>query len=91
MRRPLEGNIFYYVFEFLAVTVSKFFSMTDVCFLDVMSRGCYFQEGKEVKTEMKIEDAYQQSLKTVMHWINKELNSKKTTVFFRMFAPVHFR
>lgn len=41
--------------------------------------------------EMKIEDAYQQSLKTVMHWINRELNSKKTTVFFRMFAPVHFR
>lgn len=37
MRRPLEGNIFYYFFEFLAVTVSKFFSMPDVFF------GCYEQ------------------------------------------------
>ncbi|XP_022959381.1 protein trichome birefringence-like 11 [Cucurbita moschata] len=53
--------------------------------------GCYFQDGNEIKMEMKIEDAYQQSLKTVMNWINNELNSNKTTVFFRMFAPVHFR
>ncbi|KAG6575010.1 Protein trichome birefringence-like 11, partial [Cucurbita argyrosperma subsp. sororia] len=53
--------------------------------------GCYFQDGNEIKMEMRIEDAYQQSLKTVMNWINNELNSNKTTVFFRMFAPVHFR
>lgn len=68
-----------------------FFSMTDESFFDVMDRGCYFQDGNEIKMEMKIEDAYQQSLKTVMNWINNELNSNKTTVFFRMFAPVHFR
>ncbi|XP_022138760.1 protein trichome birefringence-like 11 [Momordica charantia] len=53
--------------------------------------GCYFQEGKEVKMGMKIEDAYQRSLETVMHWIGNELNSKKTKIFFRTFAPVHFR
>ncbi|KAF3962471.1 hypothetical protein CMV_013022 [Castanea mollissima] len=53
--------------------------------------GCYFQEGAEVKMDMKVEHAYRRSIETVSHWIHTELNSSKTQVFFRTYAPVHFR
>lgn len=53
--------------------------------------GCYFQEGAEIKTEMKVEHAHRKSMETVMHWIETELNTSKTQVFFRSYAPVHFR
>ncbi|CAN1807534.1 Protein trichome birefringence-like 11 [Linum perenne] len=56
-----------------------------------MRGGTYFQVGKEVKTEMSVEDAYRMSMETVMRWIENEVNSTKTQVFFRTFAPVHFR
>ncbi|KAK8548539.1 hypothetical protein V6N12_061451 [Hibiscus sabdariffa] len=52
--------------------------------------GCYFQEGKKIKTEMTVEHAYQRSLETVMEWIRNEVNTSKTEVYFRTFAPVHF-
>ncbi|KAJ4825756.1 Protein trichome birefringence-like 10 [Turnera subulata] len=53
--------------------------------------GCYFQEGAEVKMEMAVDDAYRRSLETVAHWIQSEVNTNKTQVFFRTVAPVHFR
>lgn len=53
--------------------------------------GCYFQEGAEVKIEMKVEHAYRRSIETVVKWIHNEVNTSKTQVFFRTFAPVHFR
>ncbi|KAE8714579.1 Protein trichome birefringence-like 11 [Hibiscus syriacus] len=53
--------------------------------------GCYFQEGKKIKTEMTVEQAYRRSLQTVMEWIRNEVNTSKTEVYFRTFAPVHFR
>lgn len=53
--------------------------------------GCYFQEGAEVKINMKAESAYQRSIETVVDWIHSEVNTTKTQVFFRTFAPVHFR
>ncbi|CAL8991695.1 unnamed protein product [Prunus brigantina] len=53
--------------------------------------GCYFQVGAEVKMEMSVEDAYHSSMETVMRWIDTEVNSSKTQVFFRTYAPVHFR
>ncbi|PIA30838.1 hypothetical protein AQUCO_05400142v1 [Aquilegia coerulea] len=53
--------------------------------------GCYFQEGNEVKIEMKVDDAYRKSIDTLFNWIHKEVNTNKTQVFFRSFAPVHFR
>ncbi|CAN0856570.1 Protein trichome birefringence-like 11 [Linum grandiflorum] len=57
----------------------------------VCSRGTYFQVGQKVKTEMSVKSAYRRSMKTVMRWIDNEVNSTKTQVFFRTFAPVHFR
>nr|XP_043626241.1 protein trichome birefringence-like 11 isoform X1 [Erigeron canadensis] len=53
--------------------------------------GCYFQEGAQVKMEMKVETAYRKALGSVVSWINKEVNNTKTQVFFRTYAPVHFR
>ncbi|XLS97327.1 hypothetical protein HN51_040062 [Arachis hypogaea] len=43
-----------------------------------LSWGCYFQQGMEVKMEMKVDDAYRKSMET-------------SQVFFRTYAPVHFR
>ncbi|KAA3485466.1 protein trichome birefringence-like 10 [Gossypium australe] len=40
---------------------------------------------------MTIEHAYQRSLETVMQWLRNEVNMSKTKVYFRTFAPVHFR
>ncbi|MBA0710508.1 hypothetical protein Golax_009790 [Gossypium laxum] len=54
-------------------------------------RGCYFQVGEKIETEMTIEHAYQRSLETVMQWLRNEVNMSKTKVYFRTFAPVHFR
>lgn len=53
--------------------------------------GCYFQEGAEVKMEMKVGSAYRKSLDTVIDWIHREVNTSKTQVFFRTYSPVHFR
>ncbi|CAN6863890.1 unnamed protein product [Brassica oleracea] len=53
--------------------------------------GCYFQEGAKVRMKMKIEHAYRRAMKTVVKWIQEEVDSSKTQVFFRTFAPVHFR
>ncbi|CAI9118573.1 OLC1v1020162C3 [Oldenlandia corymbosa var. corymbosa] len=53
--------------------------------------GCYFQEGSEVKMNMTVEAAYKRSLQTVLNWIHREVNTSKTQVFFRTYAPVHFR
>lgn len=53
--------------------------------------GCYFQEGKELKMEMRVEDAYKRSIETVLNWVHSAVNSSKTQVYFRTFAPVHFR
>ncbi|KAK4482895.1 hypothetical protein RD792_010068, partial [Penstemon davidsonii] len=53
--------------------------------------GCYFQEGSDVKLDMGVETAYWRSLKTVVEWVNREVNTTKTQVFFRTYAPVHFR
>ncbi|KAK9282069.1 hypothetical protein L1049_004981 [Liquidambar formosana] len=53
--------------------------------------GCYFQEGKKVKMEMSVESAYRRSIETVIDWIGRQVNMSKTHVFFRTYAPVHFR
>ncbi|XP_076919494.1 protein trichome birefringence-like 10 [Bidens hawaiensis] len=53
--------------------------------------GCYFQEGAQVFREMEVETAYKKALETVLSWINREVNKSRTQVFFRTYAPVHFR
>lgn len=53
--------------------------------------GCHFQVGREISINMTVDGAYRKSLGTVFDWINKEVNTSKTQVFFRTYAPVHFR
>ena len=57
----------------------------------LFARGCYFQEGGEVKMEMSFETAYRRSIETLIDWIHTDVNTGKTQVFFRSFSPVHFR
>ncbi|CDP03616.1 unnamed protein product [Coffea canephora] len=53
--------------------------------------GCYFQEGAEVEMDMSVQSAFHRSIQTLVDWIRREVNLKKTHVFFRSYAPVHFR
>lgn len=41
--------------------------------------------------EMSVEDAYHRSIETVVRWIDTVVNPNRTQVFFRTYAPVHFR
>ncbi|KAL6271658.1 hypothetical protein ACE6H2_028569 [Prunus campanulata] len=50
----------------------------------------YFQEGEEVKMNITVENAYRRSIETVVDWIGSEVNTSKTYVLFRTYAPVHF-
>ncbi|XAR61214.1 hypothetical protein NMG60_11034853 [Bertholletia excelsa] len=52
--------------------------------------GCYFQEGKEVKMDMRVESAFRRSIETLVEWIGNEVDLNKTQVLFRSYAPVHF-
>ncbi|XP_006850739.3 protein trichome birefringence-like 11 [Amborella trichopoda] len=54
-------------------------------------QGCYFQVGEEVKQKMNVLRAYRKSIRTVMDWVKNEVNITKTQVYFRSYAPVHFR
>lgn len=56
-----------------------------------MDRGCYFQDGPNVTMDMEVDSAYQKALETVAKWVNLEVNTTKTQVLFRTYAPVHFR
>ncbi|KAL8162666.1 hypothetical protein V2J09_014155 [Rumex salicifolius] len=53
--------------------------------------GCYFQVGNDVKMNMTVEGAYHKSIDTVIEWLDREVDTRKTRVFFRTYAPVHFR
>ncbi|KAJ0698000.1 putative PMR5 domain, PC-Esterase [Helianthus annuus] len=53
--------------------------------------GCYFQEGAKINMKMDVETAYRKALETILSWINTEVNKTRTQVFFRTYAPVHFR
>ncbi|CAD6216857.1 unnamed protein product [Miscanthus lutarioriparius] len=51
--------------------------------------GCYFQDGKTVRLNMSVEDAYQRALKTLQKWVQKEVNTTKTLVVLRTYSPAH--
>ncbi|XP_059299751.1 protein trichome birefringence-like 10 [Lycium ferocissimum] len=53
--------------------------------------GCYFQEGREINMTMSVGTAFQKSIVTLVDWIGREVNMSKTKIFFRTYAPVHFR
>lgn len=40
---------------------------------------------------MTVKTAYRRSIETVIDWIGSEVNTSKTYILFRTYAPVHFR
>lgn len=40
---------------------------------------------------MSVETAFRRSIETVIDFINTRVDTSKTHVFFRTFAPIHFR
>ncbi|RYQ84417.1 hypothetical protein Ahy_B10g103733 [Arachis hypogaea] len=75
---------------FACCFTNSFSSILPATILSCAIRGCYFQQGMEVKMEMKVEDAYRKSMETVLNWIQDTVNLNKSQVFFRTYAPVHF-
>ncbi|KAK2987412.1 hypothetical protein RJ640_020609 [Escallonia rubra] len=53
--------------------------------------GYYFQEGGAVNMTMDIMEAFRRSLQTWKSWAVENLDPQRTNVFFRSYAPVHYR
>lgn len=53
--------------------------------------GCFFQEGGRLNMTMGVMDAFQRSLQTLKSWTVKNLDPKRSHVFFRSYSPTHYR
>ncbi|GLT49352.1 hypothetical protein SLA2020_315260 [Shorea laevis] len=56
-----------------------------------IGHGCYFQERMKVMMDMEIWTAFRRSIETLMDFVGTQVNTNKTQVYFRSYAPVHFR
>lgn len=54
-------------------------------------RKYYFQEGDHVYNKLEVADAYKKALKTWAKWVDANINSSKTRVFFRGYSASHFK
>ncbi|XVF58611.1 hypothetical protein PTKIN_Ptkin07bG0080200 [Pterospermum kingtungense] len=50
----------------------------------------WFQYKKKVFADMKVETAFKVAMKTWARWIEKNVDTSKTTVYFRSMSPAHF-
>ncbi|MQL76250.1 hypothetical protein Taro_008620 [Colocasia esculenta] len=80
--RRVNNVYFFNIIKIIFLTLTK-------CHLPIS--GCYFQVGNEVNLEMSVESAYRRSIQTLFDWIEKEVNTSRTKVIYRTYAPVHFR
>ncbi|KAG8370491.1 hypothetical protein BUALT_Bualt14G0122300 [Buddleja alternifolia] len=51
----------------------------------------YFQEGNHVYSKLEVADAYKKALKTWAKWVDANVNSSRTQVFFRGYSASHFK
>lgn len=51
----------------------------------------YYQEGNHIHGQLNVEEAFSKALFTWSHWVDTNINPKKTIVFFRGYSPSHFR
>ncbi|EYU44005.1 hypothetical protein MIMGU_mgv1a026273mg [Erythranthe guttata] len=51
----------------------------------------YFQEGNHVYNKLAVADAYKKALKTWAQWVDENIDSSKTSVFFRGYSASHFK
>lgn len=52
--------------------------------------GCFFQVGGNVNTSMNVRDGFGRAMRTWRRWVASNIDSSKTRIFFRTYAPVHF-
>ncbi|ESQ43833.1 hypothetical protein EUTSA_v10005925mg [Eutrema salsugineum] len=50
----------------------------------------YYQEGNDIHPKLDVSTAFKKALQTWSSWVDKNVDSKKTRVFFRSAAPSHF-
>ncbi|MED6164201.1 Protein trichome birefringence-like 8 [Stylosanthes scabra] len=53
--------------------------------------GNYFQEGGKVNMTMDVMEAFRRSIETWRSWALNNLDPMKSFIFFRSYAPVHYR
>ena len=51
-------------------------------------QGSFEDETKDI-IEVSPEDAYRMAMKSMMRWVRKNMNRKKTRVFFTSMSPTH--
>uniref|UniRef100_A0A803PGG1 Trichome birefringence-like N-terminal domain-containing protein n=1 Tax=Cannabis sativa TaxID=3483 RepID=A0A803PGG1_CANSA len=51
----------------------------------------YYQEGNYVHPRLKVLEAYTRALRTWGKWVDKNVDSNRTQVFFRGYSVTHFR
>ncbi|KAF2286702.1 hypothetical protein GH714_023735 [Hevea brasiliensis] len=51
----------------------------------------YYQEGNYVHPRLKVLEAYRRALLTWARWVDKNIDSNQTLVFFRGYSVTHFR
>lgn len=56
----------------------------------IWNSGCYFQVGNSLKLGMPILTAFRTALGTWASWVEKNINTNRTQVFFRTFEPSHW-
>ncbi|KAL2607694.1 hypothetical protein R1flu_026267 [Riccia fluitans] len=54
-------------------------------------KGNYFQLKDEIRMEMKVEDAFRIAIRTIAMYLDENIDSNRTQVFWRGYAPVHFK
>ena len=59
--------------------------------LDAFIREDYYQEGNNVYPKLDVDEAFGKALTTWGQWVDKNVNPKKSFVFFRGYSPSHFR
>ncbi|GMH31125.1 hypothetical protein Nepgr_032968 [Nepenthes gracilis] len=50
----------------------------------------YYQEGNYVHPRLKVLEAYKKALTTWARWVDRNIDGKRTRVFFRGYSPTHF-
>ncbi|XP_010486896.1 PREDICTED: protein trichome birefringence-like 1 [Camelina sativa] len=50
----------------------------------------YYQEGSNVYRKLDVDEAFRKALTTWGRWVDKNVNPKKSLVFFRGYSPSHF-
>ncbi|XP_010464957.1 PREDICTED: protein trichome birefringence-like 1 [Camelina sativa] len=50
----------------------------------------YYQEGSNVYPKLDVDEAFRKALTTWGRWVDKNVNPKKSLVFFRGYSPSHF-